>query len=174
MAGHRAVEVACLCQIRPLDFLRDPRPAAPARWSFPGLPGLLRASRGELLDHDRSAHERRVRLHRHAHQRPAGRAADPRGGGLRPQRADLPARAVRRVPGEPPGEAARTPTPERPLPSAPEQYVEYKANRRETPADFRGQLSLIFEVLDALGIARLSLAGHEAADIIAPHGPPAH
>ena len=48
-----------------------------------------------------------------------------------------------------------------------EQYVEYKANRRETPADFRGQLSLIFEVLDALGIRRLSLAGYEADDIIA-------
>ena len=40
-----------------------------------------------------------------------------------------------------------------------EQWVEYKANRRETPADFRGQLSLIFEVLDALGIRRLSVAG---------------
>ena len=48
-----------------------------------------------------------------------------------------------------------------------EQYVEYKANRRETPADFRSQLSLIFEVLDALGIRRLSLAGYEADDIIA-------
>jgi DNA polymerase-1 len=48
-----------------------------------------------------------------------------------------------------------------------EQYVEYKANRRETPADFRGQLTLIFEVLDALGIRRLSLAGYEADDIIA-------
>src|SRR5712691_10280907 len=48
-----------------------------------------------------------------------------------------------------------------------EQYVEYKANRRETPADFRGQLSLIFEVLDALGIKRLSVAGFEADDIIA-------
>ena len=48
-----------------------------------------------------------------------------------------------------------------------EQYVEYKANRRETPADFRGQLSLIFEVLDALGIPRLSVAGYEADDIIA-------
>src|SRR5487761_1656288 len=48
-----------------------------------------------------------------------------------------------------------------------EQYVEYKANRRETPSDFRSQLSLIFEVLDALGIRRLSLAGYEADDIIA-------
>ena len=48
-----------------------------------------------------------------------------------------------------------------------EQYVDYKANRRETPADFRSQLSLIFEVLDALGVARLSVAGYEADDIIA-------
>jgi DNA polymerase I len=48
-----------------------------------------------------------------------------------------------------------------------EQYVEYKANRRETPADFRSQLSLIFEVLDALGIRRLSVPGYEADDVIA-------
>ena len=48
-----------------------------------------------------------------------------------------------------------------------EQWVEYKANRRETPADFRNQLSLIFEVLDALGIRRLSAAGYEADDLIA-------
>src|SRR5262249_39599002 len=48
-----------------------------------------------------------------------------------------------------------------------EQYVEYKANRRETPADFRSQLSLIFEVLDALGVPRLSVAGYEADDVIA-------
>ncbi len=48
-----------------------------------------------------------------------------------------------------------------------EQYVEYKANRHETPADFRNQLSLIFEVLDVLGIQRLSKAGYEADDIIA-------
>jgi DNA polymerase I len=48
-----------------------------------------------------------------------------------------------------------------------EQYVEYKATRRETPADFRSQLSLIFEVLDALGIRHLSVPGYEADDIIA-------
>jgi DNA polymerase-1 len=48
-----------------------------------------------------------------------------------------------------------------------EQYVEYKATRKESPADFRNQLSLIFEVLDALGIARLSVAGFEADDVIA-------
>jgi DNA polymerase-1 len=48
-----------------------------------------------------------------------------------------------------------------------EQFVEYKANRRETPADFRSQLSLIFEVLDALGIQHLSKPGFEADDVIA-------
>ncbi len=48
-----------------------------------------------------------------------------------------------------------------------EQYVEYKANRRETPDDFRSQLSLIFEVLDALGVRRLSAPGYEADDLIA-------
>ncbi len=48
-----------------------------------------------------------------------------------------------------------------------EQYVEYKATRKETPADFRSQLSLIFEVLDALGIPRLSVPGYEADDVIA-------
>jgi DNA polymerase I len=48
-----------------------------------------------------------------------------------------------------------------------EQYVEYKATRRETPADFRSQLSLIFEVLDVLGVQHLSLAGYEADDLIA-------
>jgi DNA polymerase I len=48
-----------------------------------------------------------------------------------------------------------------------EQYVEYKANRRETPEDFRSQLSLIFEVLDALGVRHLSAPGYEADDLIA-------
>ncbi len=48
-----------------------------------------------------------------------------------------------------------------------EQFVEYKATRKETPADFRNQLSLIFEVLDALGIKRLSAPGYEADDVIA-------
>ncbi|HTZ93532.1 MAG TPA: DNA polymerase I [Streptosporangiaceae bacterium] len=48
-----------------------------------------------------------------------------------------------------------------------EQYVEYKATRKESPADFRNQLSLIFEVLDVLGIPRLSVPGFEADDLIA-------
>jgi DNA polymerase I len=48
-----------------------------------------------------------------------------------------------------------------------EQYVDYKAGRQETPGDFKSQLSLIFEVLDALGISRLSVSGFEADDVIA-------
>jgi DNA polymerase-1 len=48
-----------------------------------------------------------------------------------------------------------------------EAYVEYKAGRQKTPDDFRSQMSLIFEVLDALRIPRLSKAGFEADDLIA-------
>ena len=48
-----------------------------------------------------------------------------------------------------------------------EAYVEYKANRTETPADFRGQLSLIHEVLDALRVPQVSVPGYEADDVIA-------
>ncbi|GAA1514721.1 DNA polymerase I [Sphaerisporangium rubeum] len=48
-----------------------------------------------------------------------------------------------------------------------ESYELYKANRQETPDDFRGQVSLIFEVLDALRVPHLSLAGYEADDLIA-------
>src|ERR1700751_5726098 len=47
-----------------------------------------------------------------------------------------------------------------------EKYVEYKAGRSKAPDEFRGQISLIFEVLDALGIRRLSAAGYEAGDLI--------
>jgi DNA polymerase I len=48
-----------------------------------------------------------------------------------------------------------------------EQYVEYKAGREKAPDAFRSQLSLIYEVLDALGVRRLSAAGYEADDLIA-------
>ncbi|HEY3880987.1 MAG TPA: DNA polymerase I [Trebonia sp.] len=48
-----------------------------------------------------------------------------------------------------------------------EKYVEYKAGRTKAPDEFRGQISLIFEVLDALGIKHLSAPGYEADDIIA-------
>ncbi len=48
-----------------------------------------------------------------------------------------------------------------------ETYAEYKAGRSETPAPFRGQLSLIQEVLAALRIATVSVEGYEADDVIA-------
>ena len=48
-----------------------------------------------------------------------------------------------------------------------EKYVAYKAGRTKAPDEFRGQISLIHEVLDALGIRHLSAPGYEADDIIA-------
>ena len=48
-----------------------------------------------------------------------------------------------------------------------EAYAEYKANRSETPSDFRSQLSLIREVCDALAVPMVSAAGFEADDVIA-------
>jgi DNA polymerase-1 len=48
-----------------------------------------------------------------------------------------------------------------------ETYADYKAGRQETPADFRGQVSLIHEVLGALGIPTVSVEGYEADDVIA-------
>ena len=46
-------------------------------------------------------------------------------------------------------------------------YADYKAGRQETPADFRGQVSLIHEVLAALAIPVVSVDGFEADDVIA-------
>src|SRR3990170_6978612 len=43
-----------------------------------------------------------------------------------------------------------------------EQYAEYKAGRSETPQDFKGQVSLTQEVLDALKIRHVQLEGFEA------------
>jgi DNA polymerase-1 len=48
-----------------------------------------------------------------------------------------------------------------------EEYADYKANRSETPEDFRGQMQLIFELLDILRVPRLSKPGFEADDLIA-------
>jgi DNA polymerase-1 len=48
-----------------------------------------------------------------------------------------------------------------------ERFAEYKAKRTETPVDFRGQVELIGEVLDALRIRKLALEGYEADDLIA-------
>ncbi|MCU1690847.1 MAG: polymerase, partial [Jatrophihabitantaceae bacterium] len=46
-------------------------------------------------------------------------------------------------------------------------YAEYKAGRSETPSDFRGQVELIREVLDALRIPVVTAEGYEADDVIA-------
>src|SRR3954470_9096583 len=48
-----------------------------------------------------------------------------------------------------------------------EIYAEYKANRSESPTDFRGQVSLIQEVLGALHIPVITAEGYEADDVIA-------
>ncbi len=48
-----------------------------------------------------------------------------------------------------------------------EQYAEYKANRNETPTDFRGQVSLVQEVLAALRVPVVEKEGYEADDVIA-------
>src|SRR5579872_3649337 len=48
-----------------------------------------------------------------------------------------------------------------------EQFEEYKAGRTKIGDEFTSQVSLIFEVLNALGITSLSKPGFEADDIIA-------
>jgi DNA polymerase-1 len=47
-----------------------------------------------------------------------------------------------------------------------EKYPEYKAGRRETPADFSSQLGLIDEVLEALHVPVIRVEGHEADDAL--------
>jgi DNA polymerase-1 len=47
-----------------------------------------------------------------------------------------------------------------------EKYPEYKAGRRETPADFTSQLGLIDEVLGALQVPVIRVEGHEADDAL--------
>ncbi|MEZ0381350.1 DNA polymerase I [Mycobacterium sp. pW045] len=48
-----------------------------------------------------------------------------------------------------------------------ERYPEYKATRSSTPDEFRGQIDITKEVLNALGITTLSEPGYEADDLIA-------
>ena len=48
-----------------------------------------------------------------------------------------------------------------------EAFAEYKANRTTSPSEFSGQVSLIKEVLDALGIVSVEKDGYEADDVIA-------
>ena len=46
-------------------------------------------------------------------------------------------------------------------------YADYKAGRAETPTDFKGQVSLVREVLDALRIPVVCAEGFEADDVLA-------
>ncbi|HZD02498.1 MAG TPA: DNA polymerase I [Actinomycetes bacterium] len=48
-----------------------------------------------------------------------------------------------------------------------EVYPDYKANRQITPSEFSSQMPLIREVLDALRIPVVEVAGYEADDVIA-------
>ena len=48
-----------------------------------------------------------------------------------------------------------------------EQYTEYKANRSESPAEFKGQIPLLQECLAAMNVTVLTHEGIEADDILA-------
>ena len=48
-----------------------------------------------------------------------------------------------------------------------ERFPDYKATRSASPAEFKGQVDLIREVLTAMGIVSLAVDGFEADDIIA-------
>ena len=45
------------------------------------------------------------------------------------------------------------------------EYSEYKANRSETPGEFKGQMDLVKEVLDVMNVPQFGVPGHEADDI---------
>ncbi|WP_060881767.1 DNA polymerase I [Streptomyces scabiei] len=48
-----------------------------------------------------------------------------------------------------------------------EEFTEYKANRSKTPDEFKGQVELLGELLDAMHAVRFAVDGFEADDIIA-------
>ncbi|MFJ7177838.1 DNA polymerase I [Streptomyces massasporeus] len=48
-----------------------------------------------------------------------------------------------------------------------QEFTEYKANRSKTPDEFKGQVELIGELLDAMGAQRFAVDGFEADDVIA-------
>ncbi len=48
-----------------------------------------------------------------------------------------------------------------------ERYPSYKATRSATPDEFRGQVPLIKDVLDAMGITTVEVPGYEADDVLA-------
>ena len=118
--------------------MSDSSPASVARWPLAGLPRLLRAAGRELLDHDRPAHQRGLRFHRHVDQRVADE---------RPTHIAVAFDVSRQT--------------------FPETYADYKGNRAASPTEFAGQVDLIADVLDAMGIPSLRLPGYEADDIIA-------
>ncbi|MFJ4875930.1 DNA polymerase I [Streptomyces sp. NPDC088745] len=47
------------------------------------------------------------------------------------------------------------------------EFPEYKANRSKTPDEFKGQVELIGELLDAMHVDRFAIDGFEADDVIA-------
>ncbi|MFE9646467.1 DNA polymerase I [Streptomyces sp. NPDC006365] len=48
-----------------------------------------------------------------------------------------------------------------------EEFTDYKANRSKTPDEFKGQVELICELLDAMHAERFAVDGFEADDVIA-------
>ncbi len=48
-----------------------------------------------------------------------------------------------------------------------DEYPEYKATRSATPDEFRSQVELIGELLDAMRVRRFAVDGYEADDVIA-------
>ena len=52
------------------------------------------------------------------------------------------------------------------------EYADYKANRSKSPDEFKGQVSLIKEVLDALRVTTVEREGYEADDVIGTLGHP--
>ncbi|MFG2544428.1 DNA polymerase I [Streptomyces sp. NPDC048594] len=48
-----------------------------------------------------------------------------------------------------------------------QEFTEYKANRSKTPDEFKGQVELIGELLDAMHVTRFAVDGFEADDVIA-------
>jgi DNA polymerase-1 len=48
-----------------------------------------------------------------------------------------------------------------------EEFADYKANRSKAPDEFKGQVELIGELLDAMRVRRFAVEGFEADDVIA-------
>ena len=48
-----------------------------------------------------------------------------------------------------------------------DMFADYKAGRKETPTELKGQFELLKQVLDAAGVAWLEMAGYEADDLLA-------